>query len=209
MTTVLEKPVKKPPKPVTSGPVRLITAPGGPTLVQAPTEEAPQETTEFVEIPEPEQPDLLVLEELDEHPFEEEKEAPPTPKETRTAKVEPKPVQRKGPSKAELEERERRRVAALARKITRDAQLKGSRVQPDYPRSAIRKGLEGVVVVRVTVGPNGRVSSCQISQSSGHAILDRSAVDAARRHRFSPAQNGLGQAVSVTKLMPFKFRLTG
>ena len=205
---VKKSPRKKAETPVSNAPDRVVTVPGGAPLIRKQEEsDLAQERPEFVEISEPETPDLLVLEELDEHPFEEEKEVEPPKEETRTAQTETKPARRKGPSRAELEERERRRRAALASKITQTAKLVGSRVTPHYPRSARRKGLEGRVVITVTVGPSGKVSQCSVSQSSGHAVLDQSALSAARRHRFIPAKNGLGQPVSVKKLMPFNFRL--
>lgn len=210
LTVKLKKPVpKKPETPVSGAPERVVTVPASPFQLKEEPREADPEKPEFLEVPEPVESDLIVLEELDEHPFEEEKEEVEAEPDTRVAETETKPVRRQGPSQAEIEERERRRRAALAQKITRTAQLVGGRVTPHYPRSARRKRLEGRVVITVTVGPDGEVSSCKVSQSSGHAVLDQSALSAARRHRFIPAKNGLGQAVSVKKLMPFNFRLAG
>lgn len=211
LTIVVEETQKKKTKaPTVSGPERVITVPTGPALVRIEPAKITQERPELVEIPEVEQPDpdLLVLDDLEENPFEEKKEVVEPQKETRTAKAETPPAKRQGPSKAEIEAREKRRLASLAKQISKEARVV-SRVTPRYPRSAIRKRLEGRVVVTVTVAPSGKVSGCRISKSSGHAILDQSALSAAKKHRFQPAKNGLGQSVSVKKLMPFHFQLAG
>jgi len=58
---------------------------------------------------------------------------------------------------------------------------------PSYPRRARDRGLEGRVVVRALVGTDGKVLETEIVTSSGHAILDRSAVRAVQRWIFKPA----------------------
>lgn len=42
----------------------------------------------------------------------------------------------------------------------------------DYPAEAIRNGEQGTVAVRVTIGPDGNVTDCSITQSSGSDVLD-------------------------------------
>lgn len=64
----------------------------------------------------------------------------------------------------------------------------------DYPSRALREEREGVTGFRVSVGPDGRVTDCQITSSSGHGDLDQAACDNIRRRaRFSPATDGEGQ----------------
>lgn len=64
----------------------------------------------------------------------------------------------------------------------------------DYPSRALREEREGVTGFRVSVGPDGRVTDCQITSSSGHADLDEAAcANIRRRARFSPATDGEGQ----------------
>jgi protein TonB len=46
-----------------------------------------------------------------------------------------------------------------------------------YPRSAIDNNWEGVVVVRMTIGADGRIAALGIKSSSGHEILDRQALE--------------------------------
>jgi protein TonB len=46
-----------------------------------------------------------------------------------------------------------------------------------YPRSAIDNNWEGEVVVRMTIGADGRIAALGIKSSSGHEILDRQALE--------------------------------
>jgi len=63
----------------------------------------------------------------------------------------------------------------------------------DYPSRAQSEGRAGTVVFRLTVGANGRVSDCQIVQSSGHRDIDASTCKAAsKRARFDPALDDEG-----------------
>ena len=64
----------------------------------------------------------------------------------------------------------------------------------DYPSRALREEREGVTGFRVSVGPDGKVTDCQITSSSGHADLDEAAcANIRRRARFTPATDGEGQ----------------
>lgn len=63
----------------------------------------------------------------------------------------------------------------------------------DYPARALREEREGTTGFRVTVGPDGRVTDCQITSSSGHSDLDQATCDNVRRRaRFAPATDGEG-----------------
>lgn len=46
-----------------------------------------------------------------------------------------------------------------------------------YPRSAIDNNWEGAVVVRMTIGADGRIAALGVARSSGHEVLDRQALD--------------------------------
>ncbi|GAB1393595.1 hypothetical protein MASR1M60_17580 [Rhodocyclaceae bacterium] len=48
-----------------------------------------------------------------------------------------------------------------------------------YPREAIERGLEGRVIVLLQLDPAGRVQAAEVAASSGHALLDTAAVQAA------------------------------
>ena len=67
----------------------------------------------------------------------------------------------------------------------------------DYPSRALREEREGTTGFRVTVGPDGRVTDCQITSSSGSPDLDQTACDKIRqRARFTPATDGEGNPTS-------------
>jgi protein TonB len=63
----------------------------------------------------------------------------------------------------------------------------------DYPSRALREEREGTATFRVQIGPDGRVTDCQITGSSGHADLDAATCENVRRRaRFTPATDGEG-----------------
>ncbi len=79
--------------------------------------------------------------------------------------------------------------------------------KPDYPPAALRRREQGGVVLRVTVGPDGRARAAVVQQSSGHPLLDDAAVAKVLRDwRFAPATRD-GVAVTGTVLVPFAFEL--
>ncbi|MEM9081912.1 MAG: energy transducer TonB, partial [Verrucomicrobiota bacterium] len=92
---------------------------------------------------------------------------------------------------------EARREAALAKKISTKPVVT-RKTQPHYPSSARRAGHQGTTRVTFTVTSSGKVTSARIVASSGHRSLDSAALSAVKKWRFSPAKNGLGQAVSYT-----------
>lgn len=63
----------------------------------------------------------------------------------------------------------------------------------DYPSRALREEREGTTGFRVTVGPDGKVTDCQITRSSGSPDLDEATCSNVRRRaRFAPATDGEG-----------------
>jgi len=77
---------------------------------------------------------------------------------------------------------------------------------PRYPESARERGWEGVVVLSVSVGADGRADSVRVARGSGHAMLDAAALDAVRRWRFEPARRA-GMPVAASVDVPIRFRL--
>ena len=82
--------------------------------------------------------------------------------------------------------------------------LPGQTPPPDYPRRALRRGIEGTVLVRVDVGPDGVPTSVGISQSSRSRDLDRAAIEAVERWRFRPAMAD-GRPTVGTVVVPIDF----
>ncbi|MFO1190256.1 MAG: energy transducer TonB [Alphaproteobacteria bacterium] len=83
-----------------------------------------------------------------------------------------------------------------------------SNPRPTYPLAARYDGVEGRVMLRVRVDADGLVSGIDIASTSGHAILDRAAVETVSRWRFEPARAG-GVRVPGEVDVPIQFRLRG
>lgn len=77
---------------------------------------------------------------------------------------------------------------------------------PVYPLFAVRMGYEGTVLLVLSINKKGKVTEVSIKTSSGHQLLDRSAVSAAKSWIFSPATKS-GHAIIYTKEVPVVFRL--
>jgi protein TonB len=77
---------------------------------------------------------------------------------------------------------------------------------PRYPLAARRRGLEGRVVLRVHVDPDGRARQVEVRIRSLHPMLDDAAVATLRRWRFEPARRA-GVPVAAWVEVPINFRL--
>lgn len=76
-----------------------------------------------------------------------------------------------------------------------DAQLRAGEIDNDhdYPHEARRAGASGAVAVFYVVGANGRVTACDIVESSGNAELDSATCRLVQtRYRFEPARDPSG-----------------
>lgn len=78
----------------------------------------------------------------------------------------------------------------------------------DYPASALALRQEGIVVAAFLVDPNGKVTSCNIAQSSGSDALDQRTCEIViQRFQFSPARTAQGRAVEEWRTQKFSWRL--
>lgn len=78
--------------------------------------------------------------------------------------------------------------------------------KPRYPEKARSEGREGTVLLKVTVLPTGEVGEAVAERSSGHADLDRSAVEAVKKWTFSPARRGESPVIASVRI-PVTFAL--
>lgn len=78
--------------------------------------------------------------------------------------------------------------------------------KPDYPAIAKSRGWGGKVLLKVQVSAQGTSDSVDIEQSSGHEILDESAVEAVKKWRFIPAKRG-ETPVASSVIVPIVFTL--
>jgi protein TonB len=69
-----------------------------------------------------------------------------------------------------------------------------------YPPQAVAQGLEGEVILLLTLAENGQLVSASIARSSGHGLLDQAALDATRRIGALPGN-------PRQTLFPVNFRL--
>jgi protein TonB len=69
-----------------------------------------------------------------------------------------------------------------------------------YPPQAVAMGLEGEVILLLSLTENGQLVSAAVARSSGHALLDQAALDAARNIGALPGN-------PRQTLFPVSFRL--
>ena len=60
------------------------------------------------------------------------------------------------------------------------------KIQPKYPREALKGGKTGFVTVRLTVDEKGRVISAIIEESRPPRIFDAAAIQAVLKWKFKP-----------------------
>ena len=78
--------------------------------------------------------------------------------------------------------------------------------KPRYPMAAKRRGMEGVVELRVMVDSRGNPAAIEIKQSSGFQVLDREAIKAVWQWRFRAAKRA-GLAVAGEVIVPVRYQL--
>ncbi|MFZ9395351.1 MAG: energy transducer TonB [Erythrobacter sp.] len=67
----------------------------------------------------------------------------------------------------------------------------------DYRSSWIARGMTGTARFELAIAPNGRVTSCRITRSTGHAVLDEATCRLiTQRARFDPASDASGNVAA-------------
>ena len=77
--------------------------------------------------------------------------------------------------------------------------------RPEFPLGVFYQGLEGSVVVSLTLDKSGRVTGSQVIRSSGHSTLDQLAREASMKWRLTP-ESVLDTDLNVGRLELIKFR---
>jgi protein TonB len=77
---------------------------------------------------------------------------------------------------------------------------------PVFPRESELRGERGAVIVVIHVSEAGQAVGAEVANSSGHALLDKAAVDAVLKWHFRPALKD-GKAVPFD--MPMRFIFEG
>ena len=78
--------------------------------------------------------------------------------------------------------------------------------QPDYPARAQREGIEGVAVVRVLIGTDGRVKAVELVSADDPAFFEATKRRALTKWRFKAATRG-GVAEESWKEMRVRFEI--
>ena len=79
---------------------------------------------------------------------------------------------------------------------------------PSYPRRALRRGIEGSVVVRLLIDRSGRVEDARVVQVDGPNRFGEAVMEVVQRWRFEPARHR-GQRVRVWGVKTVRFELRG
>ena len=78
---------------------------------------------------------------------------------------------------------------------------------PPYPIVARKKGLQGKLILRVSINNDGSVKNVVVGKSSGHKILDKVSKETVEKWVFIPAKK-MGKPVEAIIKVPIRFVLT-
>ncbi len=82
-----------------------------------------------------------------------------------------------------------------------------SNPKPAYPAEARQRRQQGLVVLTVFITGEGRPQRVDVTQSSGHVLLDEAALGAVRQWQFTPARIGNLPIASQVEV-PIRFKLS-
>jgi periplasmic protein TonB len=99
---------------------------------------------------------------------------------------------------------------AVAASFVEATELEAQNKPPDYPPAARRRGVEGDVILLVTVDVHGNVANIELIESAGVTSLQRqldwAAIAAICKWRYAPAKRN-GVPVEAKIRVPVEFRL--
>ena len=113
-----------------------------------------------------------------------EKKTAPAPVVAQAAPAKPAP-----PASAKPANTQNAAVDAAPTMVTNPAQA-GECPIPEYPRRAVKRQLEGIAVVRFTIGTDGKASDVVVVKSTGHEILDDFAQEVVTACKYVPQMRG-------------------
>jgi protein TonB len=78
------------------------------------------------------------------------------------------------------------------------------RIDPQWPREALVEGIEGYVVVEVTIGADGSVKDVRVLQSKPRRMFDRNVIRAVLKWKFKPRIiNGVAVERKAIQMLEF------
>ncbi|MDX1519621.1 MAG: TonB family protein [Gammaproteobacteria bacterium] len=171
---------------------------------------------------EPKAPDEIVEEEILKEPPPPE-EPPPPPEMQQPEPVEPQPVEMDMPTPnldvplslqgqpylgdfmKSTRPRPTRKTQPEKPKIVTDI-VPTIKIPPDYPRRALRSGIEGVVTVEFTIDTGGNVQDPVIIEADPPKIFDRAVLKAIKKWKFNPEMKD-GQPIEIRARQDVRFTL--
>lgn len=117
--------------------------------------------------------------------------APPPP-------PEPPPPKPQGPSEQDIDAARNAYGTLLSREFAKHKQ---------YPRIAQMRGWQGIAKVELHLDSDGRITSSSVSESSGHEILDKQALEMVRKASPLPPPPEALRGRAFTIVVPVAFRL--
>lgn len=122
----------------------------------------------------------------------------------------PPPPQVSAPASAVVADGPSSNAAVRAPSVVSGGDLSATMIEavpPKYPYESRRLKEQGTVVLDVQLGTNGLVERIAVRSSSGYPRLDKAALEAVRRWRWSPTVRD-GQPVAVRGVVEIPFTLT-
>jgi protein TonB len=176
------------------------------------------------------QPETVATRNVPEQPRHSEHTHPTPPPAPNTVKPEPRPAPRAAIAPIQAPERSPEppagRAAAIGKESSETTDKGLPRLAPGarqavrarledelakhfrYPLLARRRGWEGSVVLHLRIDGSGRIDAMEITETSGHGILDRAALEAVTRiSRIPDAAEQLGGA-AINLDLPVIYRLS-
>lgn len=84
-------------------------------------------------------------------------------------------------------------------------QLKSGSASPAYPEAARKAGVQGMVVARVTIAKDGKVTNVEILK--GPEVFHEAVKAALARWQYEPARLPDGTPIAVFRIVPVPFKL--
>jgi len=90
--------------------------------------------------------------------------------------------------------------------VVKEPSIKGRRVQPEYPKRALRMRQEGVVWLHVLIDEDGKRQDIKLHKPSQYALLNQAAIKAVKKWNFDPNVVN-GRPVQSWMEIPIEFRI--
>ena len=112
---------------------------------------------------------------------------PPPPKTlNKIDPIAPQPTKIDPPITTKQENAKFSKAVQNAIPVISEANMKGRRIQPKYPKRSIKMRQEGIVLIHVLISKMGKRIKIKIHKPSQYALLNKAALKAVKKWTFSP-----------------------